>query len=404
MSISRIAASIGESATLKLNATAAALRKQGEPVIHLGGGEPKSKAPEAALAAAAEYLATGEIRYTPVGGTPTLKQAIVRYTERFYGHAVEPKNVMVSGGAKQSIMVALQTVLDPGNEVVFPAPYWVSYPDMVRLCGATPVVVRPQEDPFRPTLQEIEEKVGPSTKAMILNSPSNPSGMVYSDELIAGVVRLCEERGIYLIMDDIYHRLVFDDVRPASCFAHARVSGDDSRLISINGVSKQFAMTGFRIGWAVASAKLIKVMTDIQGHQTSGPSALSQRAALGALDGDQSSVNDLCRTLQQNREVLMEQMGAFKGVEVSRPDGTFYCFADLRHYDEDSTRLAAFLLEKARVVTVPGVEFGMDGHLRLSFCGAAEELVAGIERMKWALDPDAPRELSIGDHTLKRDW
>ena len=404
MSISLIGKSIGESVTLKLNETAAILRDKGDPVIHLGGGEPKSKVPIDALVATTGLLNSGEIRYTPADGIPALKQAIIRYTEEYYGRVVEPENVIASGGAKQAIMVALQAVLNPQEEVIFPAPYWVSYPEMAKLCGAIPVPVRPEDGTFYPRLQDIEEKVGSYTKAVIVNSPNNPSGAMYSEQFIADIVEFCEKRDLYLIMDDIYHRLIFDGRQPINCWNYAKNKSETSKLIIINGVSKQYAMTGFRIGWAVANKKLAEVMTNIQSHQTSGPSALLQRAAVGALNGIQSSVDTLRTTLENNRNVLLDRLHSFEGVHVTKPDGTFYCFADFSNYDNDSTRLANFLLEKVQVVTVPGVEFGMEGYLRVSFCGTIKDITQGVERMKWALDPNSPNELFIGLRKLVRDW
>ena len=404
MSISLIAKSIGESATLKLNEIAAILREKGDPVIHLGGGEPKSRSPIDALVAASGLLNSGEIRYTPADGIPALKKAIIRYTEEFYGRVPEPENVMASGGAKQAIMVALQAVLNPQEEVIFPAPYWVSYPEMAKLCGAIPVPVLPEDGTFHPRLQDIEEKVGSYTKAVIINSPNNPSGAMYSEEFIADIVDFCERRDLYLIMDDIYHRLIFDGRRPINCYNYAKDKSENSRLIVVNGVSKQYAMTGFRIGWAVANKKLIEVMTNIQGHQTSGPSALLQWAAVGALNGIQSSVESLRVTLENNRNVMIAQLNAFDGVRVTKPDGTFYCFADFSVYGKDSTKLANFLINKVQVVAVPGVEFGMEGYLRLSYCGSIKDIIDGVERMKWALDLNSPNELYIGDRKLVRDW
>jgi aspartate aminotransferase len=404
MSISQIARTIGESATLKLNETAAILRSKGEPVIHLGGGEPKTKAPIDALVAAAGMLNSGEIRYTPADGTPALKKAIIRYTDEFYHRKVEPENVMASGGAKQAIMVALQTILNPQEEVIFPAPYWVSYPEMVKLCGAVPVPVTPEDGTFYPRMQDIEAKVTSYTKAVIINSPNNPSGAMYSEQFIAEIVEFCEKRGIYLIMDDIYHRLIFDGRKPINCYDYVKDDTENSRLIVVNGVSKQYAMTGFRIGWSVANKKLTETMTNIQGHQTSGPSALLQHAAAAAINGVQSCVDGLRLTLENNRNVMIERLKSFEGVKVTPPDGTFYCFADFRVYDKDSTRIAQHLLDKVRVVTVPGVEFGMDGYLRLSTCGTIKDITEGIERMKWALDPNSPNELYIGDRKLVRDW
>ncbi|MFH0761323.1 MAG: pyridoxal phosphate-dependent aminotransferase [Bacteroidota bacterium] len=404
MSLSIIGRSIGESVTLKLNETAAILRAKGEPVIHLGIGEPKSKAPLDAIMGAASLLNTGEIRYTPADGIPALKQAIIRYTGDMYKRIVSPENVIASGGAKQAIMVALQAILNPQDEVVFPAPYWVSYPEMVKLCGAIPVPVLPEDGTFYPKLQDIERVCSSYTKAIIINSPNNPTGAMYSKQFIAEIVEFCEKRSIYLIMDDIYHRLIFDNRKLISCYDFLKSSIDESKLIVINGVSKQYAMTGFRIGWAVANRKLIEVMTNIQSHQTSGPSVVLQAAAVGAINGIQSCVDSLCTTLENNTKVMMEQLHSFEGVRATKPDGAFYCFVDFSHYNKDSTKLSYFLLDKVRVITVPGKEFGLDGYLRLSTCGSIKDITQGIERIKWALDPNSPNELYIGDRKMVRDW
>jgi len=404
MSLSLIAKSIGESATLKLNEVAAILRAKGDPVIHLGGGEPKGKPPMDAILAASALLTSGEVRYTPPDGIPALKQAIIRYTEDFYGWRPQPENVMAASGAKQAIMTALHAILDPQEEVIFPAPYWVSYPEMVKLVGAVPVPVHPEDGSFVPRVQEIEQVIGSYTKAVILNSPNNPSGAVYPAEFVKGVVELCEKRGLWLIMDDIYHRLIFDGRKPINAYEFAKDRTDNSKLIIINGVSKQYAMTGFRIGWAVGNTRLIEVMTNIQGHETSGPSALLQHAAVGAINGIQSSVSSLCTTLENNRNVLVQELRAFEGVRLEEPGGTFYSFPDFSHYNKSSVELSQFLLDKVQVVTVPGKEFGREGHLRISYCGSIKEITEGIERMKWALDPNSPNELYIGERKLVRDW
>jgi aspartate aminotransferase len=404
MSISQIGRTIEESVTLKMNERAALMRAKGDPVIHLGGGEPKSRAPLDAVVAASNLLNSGEVRYTPADGTPAMKAAIIRYTKDFYFHRVTPEQVIASSGAKQAIMVALQAILNPQDEVVFPAPYWVSYPEMVKLCGAIPVPAPPEDGTFYPRLSDITERVGSYTRAVIINSPNNPSGAMYDADFIREIVEFCEREDLYLIMDDIYHRLIFDGKKPVNCYEYAQDLGDKSKLIVVNGVSKQYAMTGFRIGWAVANPELIRVMANIQGHQTSGPPGVLQKAAVAAINGVQSSVENLRLTLRNNRNILLEHLGSFDGVHVTPPDGTFYCFADFSHYDKDSTRLSGFLLDKVQVVTVPGIEFGIDGHLRLSFCGAVKEITEGIERMKWALDPNAPNELYIGDRKLVRDW
>jgi aspartate aminotransferase len=301
-------------------------------------------------------------------------------------------------------MVALQAILDPQDEVIFPAPYWVSYPDMVRLCGAIPVPVTPEDGTFTPRIEEIIKNVTSYTKAIIINSPNNPSGAVYPPEFIREIVQFAEKKGIYLIMDDIYQKLVFGGTVVANPYEYATDFGESSKLIIVNGVSKAYAMTGFRIGWAVANKSLIKAMSNIQGHQTSGTSILLQKAAIGAINGIQSVVSSLNATLENNKRVLVRQLKAFDGVHIIEPQGTFYAFADFRAYEKSSKKLSAFLLEKVKVLTVPGIEFGMEGYLRISFCGGIKDINTGIERIKWAIDPNSPNELYIGERKLVRDW
>jgi len=402
--LSQLALSIAESATLKLNETAALLRDKGEPVIHLGGGEPKSRAPIDAIVSCTSILNTGEVRYSPADGIPALKKAIIRYTEQHYDRVVKPENVIASSGAKQSIMVALQAMLDPKDEVIMPVPYWVSYPEMVKLAGGVPVPVRPADGSFEPTIEDIVQAVGPYTKAILINSPNNPSGAVYSEDFIRQVVELAEQKDLWLIMDDTYNRLVFDGRHPVNAYAYTAANVDTSKLVIVNSVSKMYAMTGFRLGWAVGNRDLVKAMGNIQSQQTSGPATPSQWAAVGALNGVQNSIDALRLTLQNNRDVLVARLSAIPGVKVTKPGGTFYAFPDFSAYEKDSQKLSAFLLEKVRVVTVPGKEFGMEGHLRISFCGTLKEIKEGVERIQWALDPHAPNELFLGSRKLVRDW
>ena len=404
MSLSQLARSIKESATLKLNETAALLREKGEPVIHLGGGEPKSKCPVDAVINCASVLNTGEIRYTAPDGIPALKKAIIRYTEEHYKKLVSADNVIASGGAKQALMVLLHAILDPKEEVIFPAPYWVSYPEMVKLAGGIPVPVTAEDGTFFPTVKEIVAVVSSYTKAIILNSPNNPSGAMYSKDFVQEMVEFCEKKGLYLIMDDIYNRLVFDGKSAPICYESAKLPLEESKLVVIHGVSKTYAMTGFRIGWAIASKPLIEAMATIQSQQTSGPSAPSQWAAVGALNGVQSCVDSLRVTLENNRNVMMDRLRAFDGVKVYQPEGTFYCFPDFSAYMKDSQKLSDFLLDKVRVVTVPGKEFGFEGHLRLSYCGAIRDITEGLDRIKWALDTNSANELYLGDRKLVREW
>jgi aspartate aminotransferase len=228
---------------------------------------------------------------------------------------------------------------------------------------------------------------------------------MYSEEFIAGVVELCEKKNVYLIMDDTYNRLIFDGRAPTNAFSYAKNHTRSSKLVVVNCVSKMYAMTGFRVGWAVSdNTEVIEAMVNIQSQQTSGPSVPAQWAAVGALNGLQSSIASLRMTLENNRNVLVDRLKAFTGIQVTKPQGTFYTFPDFSAYEKNSQKLARFLLDKVRVVTVPGKEFGMEGHLRISFCGTIKEITEGVERMKWALDPNSPNELYLGDRKLVRDW
>ncbi len=404
MGLSQLSRSIKESPTLKLNEEARILREKGEPVIHLGIGEPKNPAPITAILSSAARLNTGEIKYTPTDGMPSLKKAIVRYVEENYNRLVAPENIIISTGAKQCLYNVLFSIVNPQDEVILLAPYWVSYPEMVKMVYGVPVVVTPEDGTFHPRMEDIERHVTSYTKAIIVNSPNNPTGIIYSDSFIAEIVDFCETCGIYLILDDIYHKLVFDGVRVPIGYEHTEKDIDNSRLIVVNGVSKLYGMTGFRIGWVIAPRKLIEVMINIQSQITSNASVVSQAAAEGALLGVQSVVESLRLTIQNNRDVIMQELEAFNDVHVVKPEGTFYCLPDFRAYNQNSLELASFLLSKALVVTVPGAAFGMEGYLRLSYAGSVNDVTEGIERLKWALDPESPNEIYIGDRKLIRDW
>ncbi|HQR44734.1 MAG TPA: pyridoxal phosphate-dependent aminotransferase [Thermoanaerobaculia bacterium] len=404
MSISQLARSIAESPTLRLNEEARLLRERGEPVIHLGIGEPKNKAPISAILGAAGKLLAGDVKYAPTDGLPSLKKAILRYTEENYDRILAPENVIVSEGAKQSLFNILYTICNPQDEVIVLAPYWVSYPEIVKMVQAVPVVVTPEDGSFVPQFSEIERAVSSSTKALILNSPNNPSGAVFPEELIAKVVALCEKKGIWLIADDIYHKLVFDGKVAVPAWRHTSKDVESSKVIVVNGVSKIYGMTGFRIGWVAANKELVRIMTNVQAQTTSCVATVCQAAAEGALTGLQSYVESLRLTIQNNRDVLMQEIRSFQGVKLAKPEGTFYALPDLRAYRMGSIEMSNLLLKRAMVVTVPGKEFGMEGHLRLSISGSVKDITEGIARMKWALDPTSPNEIYIGERKLLRDW
>ena len=404
MRLSKLASEIAESPTLALNEQARLLRERGAAVIHLGIGEPKNRTPIAAILASAAKLTSGEVKYTPADGVPSLKKAVIRYTEENYDRLAEPENVIVTNGAKQSLFNILYSILNPQDEVIILAPYWVSYPEIVKMCYGIPAIVTPEDGTFTPRFEEIERAVTSYTRAIIVNTPNNPSGAVYPEDLVAKLVDFCEKRGIFLICDDIYQKLVFDQNIAVPAYRFTNRTIEDSNVIVVNGVAKIYGMTGFRIGWVVAPKALVRVMTNVTAQTTSGVSPVSQAAAEGALSGLQSVVEAIRLQVQNNRDTLLQEMRAFNGVKLIPPKGTFYALPDMRAYGNDSVALCKFLLDKALVVTVPGKEFGMEGHIRISFSGTVKDVTEGIARLRWALDPSSPNEIYIGDRKLVRDW
>lgn len=404
MKLSKLASEIAESPTLALNEEARLLRERGEAVINLGIGEPKNKTPIAAILSSGAKLSSGEIKYTPPDGLPSMKKAVIRYTEENYNRLVAPENVIITNGAKQSLFNIFYSILNPQDEVIVIAPYWVSYPEMIKMCMGIPVIVTPEDGSFTPRFEDIERALTSSTRAIIVNSPNNPSGAVYPPELVEKLVDLCERKGIFLICDDIYHKLTFDGIVAAPAWSFTKRDIEDSHVIVVNGVAKLYGMTGFRIGWVVAPRHLTEVMTNVLAQTTSCVSPIAQAAAEGALNGLQSGVEALRLQIQNNRDVLLQEMKTFNGARLVEPHGTFYALPDLRAFGSSSVELSKFLLKKAMVVTVPGKEFGMEGHIRISFAGSIKDLTEGIARIKWALDATSPNEIYIGDKKLIRDW
>jgi len=404
MRLSKLASEIAESPTLALNEEARILRERGESVIHLGIGEPKNKTPISAILSSAAKLTSGEVKYTPADGTLSLKKAVIRYTEENYNRLVAPENVIITNGAKQSLFNILYSLLNPQDEVVILAPYWVSYPEIIKMCYGKPVIVTPEDGSFQPRFEEIERAVTGDTRAIIVNSPNNPSGAVYPSEFVAKLADYCERKGIYLICDDIYHKLVFDRIIAHPAYEFSKKDIEDSHIIVVNGVAKVYGMTGFRVGWVVGPRELVRVMTNVTAQTTSGVSPVSQAAAEGALNGLQSVVEAIRLQIENNQAVLLQEMKTFHGARLIKPEGTFYALPDLRAFNGNSIELARFLLKKALVVTVPGKEFGMEGHIRLSVSGSVKDVTDGLARIKWALDPSSPNEIYIGDKKMIRDW
>ena len=404
MKLSKLASEIGESPTFALNEEARLLRERGEAVINLGIGEPRNKTPIAGILSSAAKLTSGEVKYVAPDGVPSLKKAVIRYTEENYDRLVAPENVIITNGAKQSLFNIIFSILNPQDEVIIIAPYWVSYSEIIKMCLGRPVVVTPEDGTFTPRFEDIERAVTSYTRAIIVNSPNNPSGVIYPPELIEKLVDLCERKGIFMICDDIYHKLTFDGNRAVPAYQFTKKDIEDSNVIVVNGIAKLYGMTGFRVGWVVAPRLLVRVMTNVTVQTTSGVSPVSQAAAEGALNGLQSVVEALRLQIQNNRDVLLQEFKTFNGVRLIEPQGTFYALPDIRAFNNNSVEVSRFLLKKALVVTVPGKEFGMDGHIRISFSGSVKDVTEGIARIKWALDMTSPNEIYIGDKKLIRDW
>jgi len=395
--------SVEGSPTLALNEKANKMRQDGADIINLGIGEPLNNFPESAYQRILNKLESGQLKYGPVGGIQTLKTAIKEYTSIHYGRTPDLQNITVNIGAKQAIFNLLNVLLNQDDEVILFCPYWVSYTEIVKLARGKTVLVE-TDDRFLPDMDNFQAAITPRTRAVILNSPNNPTGAVYPPEFVAALVDLCESKNIYLIMDDIYHQLVFEPAQWVPGFVFTSKPIDKSHLVIINGISKTYGMTGFRIGWTIGPKPVISAMEKIQSHSTSGVSTLLQEAALGALESGDQSILDLKELIQGNRDILVNSLAAIPGVKINEPPGTFYCFPDFSTITPDSQQLASLLLEKAFIATVPGTAFGREGHLRLSFTCSREQIKESADRIRWALDPGSPKEIIIKGKTYLRDW
>ena len=401
--LSYLISQIQSSPTLALNETANKLRKSGADVINLGIGEPLNDFPESVLTSTREYLEMRQVKYSPTSGNQSLKNAIQDYTREHYGRTPGLQNITVTVGAKQAIYNLLQVLLDPDDEVIVFTPYWVSYPEMIKLARAVPVYVETNQE-FIPDMESIKAALTEKTRVIILNNPNNPTGAVYPPELVAALVDLCESKSIFLIMDDIYHQLLFEPAQWVPGYVFTSKPIDKSHLVIINGISKTFGMTGFRIGWAIGPEAVIRGMNKIQSHSTSGASALLQEAALGALTQGGDTLSNLQKFIRTNRDILVGELKKIKGVKITEPGGTFYCFPDFRSIHQDSQELARLLLEKAYLATVPGIAFGKEGFLRLSYTCSTEEIKESTARIRWVIDPESSPEIIIGGQKIIRDW
>ena len=379
-------AQVKPSATIAMSMKAAELRAQGKDILSLSMGEPDFDTPEHICRAAIEAIKDGQTRYTAVDGTPALKKAIIAKLARDNQLDYEPAQILVSSGAKQSIFNLLQALLNEDDEVLIPAPYWVSYPDMVRLAGAAPVTLSTGEKTdYRITPSQLQASITDQTRLLIFNSPSNPTGRAYSrQELLALGEVLVEHPRLVICSDDIYEHIWWAD-EPFLSLAQV-VPALKDRMVIVNGVSKAYAMTGWRIGYAAGPAALIKEMRKIQSQSTSNPCSISQAAATAALDGPQDCVAEMNRAFRERHDWLVPALDALPGVHCSPGQGAFYVFADFSEAITalglaDDLALAEHLLESAGVATVPGTAFGAPNHLRLSFACGLDTLKDAVNRI-----------------------
>ncbi len=389
--VSRRIGAIAESATLKVDAKAKALKAEGRPVIGFGAGEPDFPTPSYIVEAAVEACRDPKNhRYTPAGGLPELKQAIADKTLRDSGYAVQAGQIVVTNGGKQAIYEAFATMLDPGDEVIVPAPYWTTYPEAIQLAGgvAVPVVADETHD-YKVTVEQLEAARTAQTKVLLFVSPSNPTGAVYTADEIRAIGAWVEEHRLWLLTDEIYEHLVYDDTETGSL--PVLCPGVAERCVVVNGVAKTYAMTGWRVGWLIAPADLAAAATNLQSHATSNVSNVAQRAALAAVAGDLSAVAEMKAAFDRRRRTIVSMLGEIDGVVCPMPAGAFYAYPSVkgllgRDYDgrviETSAELAEYILEQAEVAVVPGEAFGTPGYLRLSYALGDDDLVEGITRLQ----------------------
>ncbi|MDN4610708.1 pyridoxal phosphate-dependent aminotransferase [Arthrobacter burdickii] len=389
--ISRRIGSIAESATLAVDAKAKALKAAGRPVIGFGAGEPDFPTPdyivEAAIAAARQPRFH---RYSPAGGLPELKQAIAEKTLRDSGYAVDPASVLVTNGGKQAVYESFATLLDPGDEVLVPTPFWTTYPEAIRLAGGVPVeVFAGPEQGYLVTVDQLEAALTPRTKVLLFVSPSNPTGAVYGADAVREIGEWAAARGLWVVTDEIYEHLTYDGVPFTSIATAAPSLGD--RVVILNGVAKTYAMTGWRVGWMVGPKDLVKAATNLQSHATSNVSNVPQMAALAAVSGPLTAVDEMKVAFDRRRRAMVAALNEIEGVECPTPHGAFYAYADVRpllgrSFDgvtpATSAELAALILEKVEVAVVPGEAFGPSGYLRLSYALGDEDLATGVGRLQ----------------------
>ena len=383
--------SIAESATLAVDAKAKALKAAGRPVIGFGAGEPDFPTPAYVVeAAAAAAAVVANHRYTPTPGLPELREAIVAKTLRDSNYAITADQVLVTNGGKQAVYQAFASIIDPGDEVILPAPYWTTYPECVKLAGGTAVEVFADESQnYLVSVEQLEAAKTSKTKALLFCSPSNPTGSVYSPEQVKSIAEWADKNGIWIISDEIYEHLLYDGATaPSIPVVHPAIA---DRTIILNGVAKTYAMTGWRVGWMIGPKDVIKAATNLQSHLTSNVSNVSQRAAIAALTGSLDAVREMGVAFDRRRKLIVKMLNEIPGVVCPTPTGAFYVYPSVKGVlgkeirgkrPTTSAELATLILEEVEVAAVPGEAFGPSGYLRFSYATSDADIVEGITRVK----------------------
>lgn len=389
LKISKMASAISPSPTLAIDSKFKQMKKQGIPVVGFGAGEPDFNTPDNIKAAGIEAIKNNITKYTPASGTLELKQAVCDKLKRDTGLEYTTANIVISNGGKHALTNTFNCICDPGDEVILPAPYWVSYPEMIKMAGATPVIINTtEENNFKFTTDQLRAAITPKTKALVLNTPSNPTGMVYTREELSEVAKIAVENHIYVVFDEIYEKLVYEG-------EHVNIAtlGDDIRDLTIilNGMAKTYAMTGWRIGFAAANEKLAKAMGNIQSHATSNPNSIAQAAAVEALNGDQSFIDDMKATYIARRDYMVDRINGIEGLSCKKPSGAFYIFMNVKdvlgkeHYGKvinTANELCEDILDRALVALVPSEGFGIEGYVRLSYATSMDVIKTGLDRIE----------------------
>ncbi|MFC1607270.1 pyridoxal phosphate-dependent aminotransferase [Candidatus Latescibacterota bacterium] len=394
MSLSPIISKIEPSITLQITAKASAMKAEGKDVIPLSVGEPSFDTPKHICDAGVEAIRSGFTHYTPASGILELKKAVCDKFRRDNDMDFSPSQIVINCGGKHSVFLAVFSITAPGDEVIIPAPYWVSYPEMVKIAGGVPVILEATADTgLKITAEQLKMAITPKTKAVFLNSPSNPTGMVYSEEEIRSLMEVILDAGLYVISDEIYEKLIYDGVRHVSI---GSLSDEMyKKTITVNGVSKAYCMTGWRIGYTAGPEDVIKAMSKIQSQETSNPCSISQKAALAALNGSEDFLVEMIEAYDKHRKYMVDRLNGFDGVECVMPQGAFYVFPDVsgvygkscggENTIDGSFAFCNYMLEEQNIAIVPGIGFGADKHVRISSATSMENIEKALDRFEAGL-------------------